>query len=68
MTDSKAIYGIHDCEDFAAIVWETELGKVITCEGKLNIKNNIVIRSCETGEDVVSVDLRNILMSILPCK
>lgn len=66
MKKSKPIYGLHDHEDFYATVWETELGKIITCEGKLDIKNNLMIRSVETGEDVGDIDLRNILMSILP--
>jgi len=66
MKESKAIYGVHDHEDFSAIVWETELGRIVTCEGKLNIKNDLFIRSIETGEDVDNMDLRNILMSILP--
>lgn len=66
MKESKALYGIWDHENFSAIVWETELGKIVTCEGRLNINNNIIIRSVDTGEDVNNVDLRNVLMSILP--
>ncbi len=68
MKESKPLYGIWDGEDFAAIVWETELGKIVTCEGKLNVNNNLIIKEADTNEDVDNIDLRNVLMSILPCK
>lgn len=68
MKESKLVYGVWDHEDFTALVWETELGRIVTCEGKLNPKNNLTIRSAETNEDVSNVDLRNVLMSILPQK
>jgi hypothetical protein len=48
------------------LVWETELGKIVTSEGKLNIKNNLCIRDAETYVDVNDVDLRHVLMQILP--
>lgn len=68
MVNSKPIYCITDNEEFQAIIWETELGRIITCEGKLDIKNNMSVRKVETGEEVVDIDLRNVLMSILPSK
>lgn len=55
-------------ESFTAIVWETELGKIVTCEGKLNVNNNLRIKEADTNEDVDNIDLRNVLMFILPCK
>jgi hypothetical protein len=68
MKKSKPLYGIRDSEDFMGLVWETELGMVVTCEGKWNIQNNLQIISVETGEDVGNIDLRNVLMSLLPSK
>lgn len=66
MKKSKALYGIWDYEDFTGIVWETELGKIVTCEGKLNPNSNLAIKDVETGEEISNIDLRNVLMSILP--
>ena len=68
MRESKALYGFTDNEDFQGIVWETDKGLMVTCTGKLDIKNNISIRSVESGEDVGDVDLRNLLLSVLPTK
>jgi hypothetical protein len=68
MKDSKPIFGIHDGEDFLAMVWETDLGKVVTMQGKINPQMNLMIKDCETGEYVDEVDLRNVLMQILPYK
>jgi len=66
MKESKPLYVIWDQKNFHAIMWETELGKIITCEGKINLNNNLIIRDIETNEDIKNVDLRNVLMSILP--
>ena len=68
MRESKALYGFTDHEDFQGIVWGTGKGLIITCTGKLDIKNNISIRNVESGEDVGDVDLRNLLLSVLPTK
>ena len=68
MKESKALYGFTDNEDFQGIVWETEKGLVVTCTGKLDIKNNISIRSVKSNEEVGDVDLRNLLLSVLPTK
>lgn len=50
------------------VVWETEKGLVVTCEGKVDVKNDILIRDIETDEEVANVDLRNLLLSVLPTK
>lgn len=68
MKNSKAIYGFRSGEEFIGLVWETDLGLVVSYEGKLDLKDDLVIRSVETGEDVKHVDLKNVLMSILPVK
>lgn len=65
MKESKVLYGFWDREDCTGLVWETELGKIVTVEGKLNLKNNLSIRDTQ-GNDIADVDLRNVLMSILP--
>jgi hypothetical protein len=66
MKESKPIYGFYDGEDFSGIVWDTELGKIVTCNGNLDINMNLLIKDVETGKDVDDIDLRNVLMSILP--
>lgn len=66
MKRSEPIYAIRDREEILGIVWDTELGKIVTCEGKWNIKNDLIITDIQTGEDVDIIDLRNVLMSILP--
>jgi hypothetical protein len=69
MKDSKPIYAICDHEKFVAILWETELGKILVCNGGIeNINRNLDIRDIETEKSIKSVDLRNVLMSILPIK
>lgn len=68
MKESKALYGFYDYDECIGLVWETELGKIVTLEGKLNLNNNLVIRDVETGKDIDDIDLRNVLISILPQK
>jgi hypothetical protein len=68
MKESKPVYIISDYEQILGMVWETELGRVVTCEGKWNIKNNLSIRDIETDEEIKNIDLRNVLMEILPSK
>jgi hypothetical protein len=67
MKDSKALYGFWDGEDCSGIVWETELGKIVTFQGNINPQMNLSIRDLNS-EEVTDVDLRNVLMSILPLK
>lgn len=66
MKDSKPIYVLHDNDNFYGIVWETELGKIVIIQGKLNINNNLGVYDVETGQEIKDIDLRNVLMSILP--
>jgi hypothetical protein len=68
MKDSVPMYGFTDHDGFMGIVWDTALGKIVTIEGKLNPKSNLTIREVATGKDIGDIDLRNILMSILPTK
>lgn len=65
MGESKVLYGFWDGDDFSGIVWETKLGKIVTCEGKLNLNNNLMIKDAKNN-NVDNIDLRNILMEILP--
>ena len=65
MKESKAIYGFTDFEGFGGLVWETEKGMIVTTEGNINPKNNILIRDVETGNDIKDVDMRNVLMEVL---
>lgn len=68
LKESKPIYAIHDGDTLQAIVWDTELGRIVTCAGKLNPEKDLTIIDVETQETVKNVDLRNVLMSILPYK
>lgn len=66
MKDSKLLYGIRDNCDFIGAVWETELGLIVSHQGKLDLNSDLQIRCAKTQEDIKNVDLRNVLMSILP--
>ena len=67
MKDSMPKYAIYDsCSDFTGIVWETELGKIVTVENKMSVNGDLAIYNIETNEKVNNIDLRNVLMSILP--
>lgn len=66
MKESTPIYAMYDGNNFMAIMWETELGKILTTQGNLNLNNNLRIRNISDGEDIDNVDLRNVLMSVLP--
>lgn len=68
LKESKPIYAVHDGDTLQAIVWDTELGRIVTCAGKLNPEKDLTIIDVETQETVKNVDLRNVLMSILPYK
>lgn len=65
---SKEKYALINGDDFSAIVWETSLGNIITVEGKLDIKNDLRIYDVYTGEMISDIDLREVLLSILPQK
>lgn len=67
MTDSIPLYAFRDtCSDFIGIIWDTEFGKIVTVENKMSINGNLDIREINTGNRVDNVDLRSLLMSILP--
>jgi len=63
---AKATYAIWDGENFNGLVWETEIGRIITIQGNINPQMGFMVRDCETGENVVSKDFVDILAEILP--
>ena len=65
---SKEKYVLINGDDFSAIVWETNLGNIITVDGKLDIKNDLKIYDAQTGEIISDIDLRETLMTVLPIK
>ena len=65
---SKEKYVLVNGDDFSAIVWETSLGNIIIVDGKLDIKNDLKIYDVYTGEIISDIDLREVLLSILPQK
>jgi hypothetical protein len=66
MKPSVAKYAIYDFREFEGLVWETELGLVVSTKGKIDPNANIEIMDVETNEVLKSVDIRNLLMEILP--
>ena len=68
MKDSKPLYAFRDGEDCTGIVWETELGKIVTIQGNINPQMDLMIFDIAANEYIENVDLRNVLMSILPHK
>lgn len=58
MKSSKPIYNITDSKGFNALAWETEEGKVVSCNGTLSINHDIEIFDIETGKHIDSIDLR----------
>lgn len=67
MKESKPIYvAFSSDDDFQAIVWETEKGRIITTKGSINPETNIVIKDVRNCEVIKDVDIRNLLMEILP--
>ena len=68
MKDSKPVYVAYDGEEFTAIVWDTELGKVITMEGKINPQMDLMIKDVVEDKYVQNIDLRNVLSPILTYK
>jgi hypothetical protein len=68
LTKSEPLYVAIDHSGFQAIVWKTDLGLITTVEGKLDPNSDLVIKNVETGDVVSDIDLRNVLMSILPIK
>jgi hypothetical protein len=65
---SKPIYAICDFEEFKGIVWQTSKGYIVTLEGKINPQSDLSIRDCDNGEEIKDIDMRDILMDILPFK
>lgn len=63
---AKATHAIWDGENFHGVVWETKIGRIITMQGSINPQMGFTVRDCETGEDVVSSDMVDVLTEILP--
>lgn len=53
-------------DKFFAVIWETNLGNMITVKGKLDIQDNLKIYDAQSNAIVSDIDLREILLSILP--
>jgi hypothetical protein len=65
MRDSVVVLAMNNFNGFSAVLWDTEVGKVLVTQGTLSINSDISIRGMN-GEDLDSIDLRNFLMSIIP--
>lgn len=63
---TKATHIITDHADFEGIVWETKIGRIITMKGNINPQMGFTVRDIETGEDLVSSDMVDVLAEILP--
>ena len=66
---SKPKYAICNLDKCVAIVWETEVGLVTVVQDKVDINGDITlfdISECATGEKIKNIDLRDLLVSLLP--
>lgn len=68
MKQSEPLYAIGDNEEFKGIVWDTELGKIVTLQGAINPQMDLYIYDIKTNQKIDNIDLRNVLMSILTIK
>jgi hypothetical protein len=67
MNKSKAEYAICNRTDCVGIVWSTDLGRIVVMDKPIDINGDISIHACGgMGEAIVNVDLRNVIMEILP--
>ena len=65
MKESKPIYAIKNGDNIS-ILWDTEYGKILVAQGKIDVNVDLEIWDVETSKKVDNIDLRNVLMSILP--
>jgi hypothetical protein len=60
MKNSKALYAFINESECTGIVWETELGKIVTFQGNINPQMDLRIVDIASGENIGNVDLRNV--------
>ena len=65
---SKAKYIIGNLDKCIAIVWETDMGLVTVVQNNVDMNGNISLHDAKTGATVDSIDLRDLLVSLLPNK
>lgn len=63
---AKATHYICDGENFKGIVWETKIGRIITTEGKISPQMGFTVCDIQTGENLISSDMIDVLTEILP--
>lgn len=67
---SKPKYALCNLDSCVAIVWETEVGLVTVVQDKIDINGDITLMDISNGkpfgEKIKNVDLRDLLVSILP--
>jgi len=69
MNKSKAEYAICNIDKCVAIVWKTDIGRVVVVQDKIDINGDlsvVEIKNTSNGKVVDNVDLRNLIMEILP--
>lgn len=63
---SEVKFAVKNGDNILGVMWETELlGKVFVTNGKLDINYNLEIRDFD-GNDIENIDLKTLLMEILP--
>lgn len=63
---SKFKYAVKNGDNILGLMWEVDNGKeIFVTNGKVDINYDLEIRDCD-GNDIKNVDLRELLMEILP--
>ena len=63
---SKPKYALCNLDSCVAVVWETEVGLVTVVQDKVDINGDITLIDISNGKPIKNVDLRDLLVSILP--
>ena len=67
---SKPKYALCNLDSCVAVVWETEVGLVTVVQDKIDVNGDITLIDISNGkpfgEKIKNVDLRDLLVSILP--
>lgn len=66
MNKSKAEYAICNRTECVGIVWNTDLGRIVVMDKPIDINGDISIHECPMSGAITNIDLRNVIMEILP--
>lgn len=66
MNESKVEYAILNVDKCVALVWKTNIGRVVVVEEKIDANGDLSIYDIKEGKTIDNIDLRNLLLEILP--